>query len=331
MRCPHCGYNSFAHLEHCKKCGHELKRSAAETKNLEANAVGVTDFATAEDEDTSPAPAAMATPDSVEQDAGTAEERRSDVEIDVVEDSVEFEHEPVLFAGDDFAFPPEGENEKKDMVEPDLRSTNVSPERGDDISASNTRFSLSLEGRDIAEQNHAESETFSAYLPWETSLQVDEYPSQERALIGRRFLASVLDITVIIIMWLVFYAWGYNLLWNADAGFFAPLLHNSRARGGFYLLIILIALAYFILFHYINGQTPGKVLTKIRVVSCDSEPLTLAQVLLRTCGGFVSALCLGVGYIVILWTRDARGWNDKLADTRVGPALTEDMPTPGYE
>ena len=25
MRCPHCGYNSFAHLENCKKCGRELQ------------------------------------------------------------------------------------------------------------------------------------------------------------------------------------------------------------------------------------------------------------------------------------------------------------------
>jgi uncharacterized RDD family membrane protein YckC len=329
MRCPHCGYNSFAHLEHCKKCGHELKQIAAETKNLEANAV--TDSATVKDEDTPTAPADMATPHSGEQDAGNAEERPSDAETDVVGDSVEFEPEPALFAGSGLISSPEGENEKEDLVEPDLRSTNVSPQRGDDMSASKTRFGFSPEGHDTAEQHHAEYETSRAYLPWETSLQIDEYPPQGRALIRRRFLASVLDITVIIFVWLVFYAWGYNLLWHGDAGFFAPLLHNSRARGGFYLLIILIALAYFILFHYINGQTPGKVLTKIRVVACDSEPLTLAQVLLRTCGGFVSALCLGAGYIVILWTRDARGWNDKLADTRVDPALTEDIPTAGYE
>jgi uncharacterized RDD family membrane protein YckC len=132
-------------------------------------------------------------------------------------------------------------------------------------------------------------------------------------------------------VWFLFYTWSRSLLWEGNGEFFALLLHSPGARGGFYLLLVLIALAYFILFHYVNGQTPGKILNKIRVVSCDEAPLTLTQVLLRTCGGFVSALFLGVGYIAIWWAPDARGWNDKLADTRVEATHAEDVPTAEYE
>lgn len=282
MRCPHCGYNSFAHLQHCKKCGHELKRRSVETENLESNAV--TGSATVDDEDISSILLAEATDVPAETDAKASDDRQQSMKVDEVEEAQK-EPEPALFAGFDFTTTPESEDE-----------------------------------------------TFLAANPATEPFPLSETsPPQDRALIGRRFLASVLDIAVILGVWLMFYAWGHSLLWEGDSAFFAPLLHSPRVRGGFYLLLILIALAYFILFHYINGQTPGKVLAGIKVVSCDAEPLTLIQVLLRTCGGFVSALCLGVGYIAIWWAQDARGWNDKFADSRVEFISAGDTSRPEYE
>ncbi|MFN2257626.1 MAG: RDD family protein [Desulfuromonadaceae bacterium] len=256
MRCLHCGYNSFSHLEHCKKCGCELKRRSAETPNLEDGPVT----------------------------------------------------RPTAVDGEDMFCTP----------------------AADEISAPAVIYTNAADTPGAAD--HTQDEPFLAgEFPADSFPLADTPHLQEHSLLGRRFLASVLDIAVILAAWLLFYTWGRSLLWKGGGGFFTPLLHSPQARGGFYLLLILIALAYFILFHYINGQTPGKIVTGIKVVSCDAGPLTLSQVLLRTCGGFVSALCLGVGYIAIWWAYDARGWNDKFADTCVEFMYAEDTSTPEYE
>jgi len=290
MRCPHCGYNSFAHLEHCKKCGREMKLRSIKTENPADHSVAGAASATAKDEDSTSTSSSVTTPSPA-----------------LFSD---FDPSPLRTDGDD----------KKD------RFADV------DTSADEAMFSFFSSDSDTAEHDQAEAEPLSvSNLPWESSLQDDASFPQKRALIGRRFLASMLDIAVILAVWLIFYTWGHSLVWEEDAAFFAPLLHSPRARGGFYLLLILIALAYFILFHYINGQTPGKFLTRIKVVSCDAEPLTLNQVMLRTCGGFVSALCLGGGYIAIWWAQDARGWNDRFADTRVEFISAGDTSRAEYE
>ncbi len=137
------------------------------------------------------------------------------------------------------------------------------------------------------------------------------------SMVMRRFIASAVDMAAILGVWFLFYVLEYKLIWGPHSQFFAPLLSSPRIRGGFYLLFVLIALGYYNIFHYVNGQTPGKILTRVRVVSIDREPLSLAQVLLRTCGGFISALCLGCGYMVIWFSSSKRGWNDLLADTEV--------------
>ena len=252
MRCPHCGYNSFAHLEHCKKCGREMKRRSVKTENPAGHSEAGAASATAEDEDSTSTSSSVTTPS------------------------------PALFPAIDPSPLRMGGDDKEDG----FADVNAS--------ADETMLSFFSSDSDTAEHDQAEAESLTAFpLPWEPSLQGDAAFPQKRALIGRRFLASMLDIAAILGVWLLFYSWGYSLVWEEGATFFAPLLHSPRARGGFYLLLILIALAYFILFHYINGQTPGKFLTRIKVVSCDAEPLTLNQAMLRTCGGFVSALCLG--------------------------------------
>ncbi|MGM0416335.1 MAG: RDD family protein [Thermodesulfobacteriota bacterium] len=307
MRCPHCGYNSFAHLEHCKKCGRELSRKTAEAGNLEGDSVAVADPATLENEDSSPTLAAGTTANPVEIGSSAADKRQSSLKVAGLENTAEDDFEPPLFAGFEFSPAPKPESHREEE-----RAGHSFPPN-----SVNTLWTA----------DHSATEPlFSGGSPAEAfPLGVTPIP-RGRALIGRRFLASVLDIAAISAVWLLFYTWGYNLLWEGEVAFFAPLLYSPRARGGFYLLLILIALAYFILFHYINGQTPGKTLTGTRVVSSDGEPLTLTQVMLRTCGGFVSALCLGAGYAVIWWSQDARGWNDRVAETHVECVSAEDTP-----
>ncbi|MFK5927388.1 MAG: RDD family protein [Desulfuromusa sp.] len=85
----------------------------------------------------------------------------------------------------------------------------------------------------------------------------------------------------------------------------------------YFLVLFFLAFGYFTLFHFLVGQTPGKMLTRLRVETTAGEPLAFSQAFLRSVGGLLQLLPVGLGYLTILVNPDRRGWNDRLAGTRV--------------
>jgi uncharacterized RDD family membrane protein YckC len=85
----------------------------------------------------------------------------------------------------------------------------------------------------------------------------------------------------------------------------------------YFLVLFFLTFGYFTLFHFLAGQTPGKMLTGLRVETIAGEPLGFSQAFLRSVGGLLQLLPLGIGYLLILTRSDRRGWNDRLAGTRV--------------
>lgn len=83
------------------------------------------------------------------------------------------------------------------------------------------------------------------------------------------------------------------------------------------MLLYVAAAAYFIVMTYTSGQTMGKRLMNLQVVSTNGEPLTLFNVIYReTIGRYLSSL-LFLGYLMIGVTQEKRGLHDILADTGV--------------
>ncbi len=74
---------------------------------------------------------------------------------------------------------------------------------------------------------------------------------------------------------------------------------------------------YFILFWMLVGQTPGKMLMGVRVVSFDGRPLSLVQAIKRLLGYYLSLLPFFMGFIWVLVSDTRQGWHDKLAHTYV--------------
>lgn len=68
------------------------------------------------------------------------------------------------------------------------------------------------------------------------------------------------------------------------------------------------------------GQTFGKMLTGVAVVRRDGAPAGYGRALLRCLGGGLCLLTLGLGRLVVLWSRERRGLPDFVAGTR--PVLT---------
>jgi|DewCreStandDraft_1066081.scaffolds.fasta_scaffold11154_4 uncharacterized RDD family membrane protein YckC len=86
---------------------------------------------------------------------------------------------------------------------------------------------------------------------------------------------------------------------------------------------LLVAFVYIVFPTVVWGQTLGKYLLGIRVVSARGER-TWGQILLReTIGRLVCVATLGLGYLAILWDPERRGWHDRLADTRVVRVVDE--------
>jgi len=88
---------------------------------------------------------------------------------------------------------------------------------------------------------------------------------------------------------------------------------------GLYLLIwFFLNSAYFIFFLGYGGQTPGKMLLRIRVLKKDQQPLTWGRAVLRTLGYLISGfLLLGIGFLMIAFHPQKRGLHDLIAGTLV--------------
>lgn len=85
----------------------------------------------------------------------------------------------------------------------------------------------------------------------------------------------------------------------------------------FFASFILVSMTYFTYFHGISGQTPGKMIMGLRVVSKDGGLLGHRRAMLRWIGYFFSSAFLNLGFLWIIIDRKKQGWHDKLAGSLV--------------
>ena len=74
---------------------------------------------------------------------------------------------------------------------------------------------------------------------------------------------------------------------------------------------------YFVFLHWARGQTFGKIVFRVRVVTLAGGPLPFGISVLRHLGSWISAAILGVGYLVAAFRADKRALHDLIAGTRV--------------
>jgi uncharacterized RDD family membrane protein YckC len=80
---------------------------------------------------------------------------------------------------------------------------------------------------------------------------------------------------------------------------------------------LMLDAGYVIAFTVASGQTIGKMLTRVRVVTDESWRVPVAQAVIRTALVPVSVLTLGLGYLPALVGSDRRALHDRLSNTRV--------------
>ena len=158
-------------------------------------------------------------------------------------------------------------------------------------------------------------------------LQLEENePAEETTLnhlkpAGAPFLrlgAGAVDLLLLALIYGLFLAAGKLALFPADQAM-GPIPLESLADLAipYFLILFALCFGYFTLFHFLSGQTPGKMLFRLKVESDSGAPMDFAQAFLRSVGGLMSLLCAGLGFLLMLRAPEHRGWNDRLAGTRV--------------
>ncbi len=162
------------------------------------------------------------------------------------------------------------------------------------------------ENLDIITKNQ-ETETRSA--------EPGKWPSHEKAGFGIRFISYILDSIVIgIISSIITFPFTPtyipSITFNNSTG--VELFDISS------ILTSLLGILYFVYFEGQRGATPGKMVTKLKVVGTDGTmPIGYGGAFIRYIGRMISLLVLALGYIWIIFDKDKQGWHDKIANTYV--------------
>ena len=134
---------------------------------------------------------------------------------------------------------------------------------------------------------------------------VEENVELSKAGVGKRLLAFLVDAIILAtVFFAIFLIFGSSL---TIEGTFALCYFTS----------IFLSMIYFTYFYSTSGQTLGKKLFRIKVVSSDEENLYFATGIIRYIGYYISTLLALIGFLMVFFNQEKQGLHDKLAATYV--------------
>ncbi len=366
MKCPECGYNTFDHLQSCRKCGSDLTEfktrfglrgfpaaetgppgsparlfSAEEPEKIpqQPTAAGTADFGFEflESPETGDpgelrledllAPAAAAADAAVPElfnwpphtatDEGISgalpanmppEEKTAGVDSALPAESTDTAPPDLPFLPQEISSGSSGETEALRLEDCDLEPFELPSLDAFEPAVFPLADGPSPEGpegdcvwpAEPATGETGESEAAAA-------------PFREPVPLARRAAAGLADLVILGALFILFVIAGEFALGGTE-----PLAESFLDLViPYFLVFFCLCFGYFTLFHFLLGQTPGKMLFGLRVTAQGGESLLFSQAFLRSTGGLLSLLPAGIGFLLIFFDRQGRGWNDRLAGTRV--------------
>jgi predicted Zn finger-like uncharacterized protein len=103
---------------------------------------------------------------------------------------------------------------------------------------------------------------------------------------------------------------------------FIGVVSNSGDVGDMAILVQLfgfaISFTYYVFFTGYCGQTPGKMVLRIKVIRCDGSSLSYGRAAFREIPAkFLSGIIFGIGYLMVAFDEQKQGLHDRMADTYV--------------
>ena len=113
--------------------------------------------------------------------------------------------------------------------------------------------------------------------------------------------------------------WIRAAAWAVDAGILTVTqMLLTAGFGDLGLIGFLLLFAYRVLFTGLKGQTPGKMVMRIKVIDERGEVPGIGRALVREVPGrVISEISLGLGYAWAAWDDKKQAWHDKVARTYV--------------
>lgn len=146
----------------------------------------------------------------------------------------------------------------------------------------------------------------------------------ELAGIGSRSIAAIIDTAILLIVDLLFTIW---IIFVGAQGktSLLPAIHQQMISQDYALAIYIAIIFFFTLLYYIlfeglwSGRTPGKWLTRLRVISIDGRPLSFFASVVRNLVRIVDLLPSGylIGMVFMLVTKREQRLGDLAAGTIV--------------
>jgi len=137
-----------------------------------------------------------------------------------------------------------------------------------------------------------------------------------------RLLALLIDILILAAL-----NWGINTVWGLVAGTgwttstADPLAEEALATTAYwginFAIVFLLQLAYFIGFWGWRGQTPGKMIMRVKIVRFDDSRIGWGGAVMRYLGYIISVVPFLTGLLWVAFDARRQGFHDKIADTYV--------------
>jgi uncharacterized RDD family membrane protein YckC len=151
-----------------------------------------------------------------------------------------------------------------------------------------------------------------------TSLSSDGAETVRSGGFLRRACALLFDCAVILVL-------SALMLWLSSIGYKVGLSAHARTftmnnASALFVIVSLgwlaLSAAYFVIFHGMDGKTPGKTLLGLRVIDERESSISYGRAFLRWLAtvGFAP---IALGFLWVLTNREKRAWHDLLARTRV--------------
>ena len=152
----------------------------------------------------------------------------------------------------------------------------------------------------------------TALLPRKSEIVIDFVPERVAAPFFLRCGAMLIDYIVLLI------APVFMMLAGRYFGRDGARLVGGDLNDTGWLIAIILGGTNFILLPMFSGRSIGKIMTGLRIVSSDGRPAQPAKAALRnTVGYLLTALTLGLGFIISAFTRSGRTLHDLLFGTVV--------------
>jgi uncharacterized RDD family membrane protein YckC len=141
----------------------------------------------------------------------------------------------------------------------------------------------------------------------------------KKAILGARAMALAIDFVILaaihIFLFFLLAGWLLNEVMRFEPLTILTLFCSYIVV--FPVSFVFLHIFYFTLFHALSGQTIGKMIMGIRVVTRDNKELSPAVAFLRWTGYILSFVPLASGFLWSAVDKDHCAWHDRLAQTMV--------------